>query len=361
MSHLSLALKLTLPTLFFGYAIAANIALFAKGELTLTQSGLARGELTSEIDDTYRAHLLHKDPSVGLIGALRFALLSEGRQGVVVGSEDWLYTSEEFRFADAAPRSIEETVLGMKALEHSLAEMGAQLIILPLPTKLEVEAARAPDAAAVWRSAAEYDRFTAEMDAHGLRYFDGRRSFAAQIDAPAFFRTDTHWTPQTAENLAQSFAASGMVEPGADTFQRVDATPVSFQGDLVTFITSDGLAPFVGLGPEQAVPWVAEPAVDEGGALDLFGGADAVEVALVGTSYSANPNWSFVEALKVALGRDVLNLAAEGQGPVAPMLDFVREGVLALDAPPKLVIWEFPVRYLADPALWPQEEDGRDA
>ena len=37
-------------------------------------------------------------------------------------------------------------------------------------------------------------------------------------------------------------------------------------------------------------------------------------VGLVGTSYSANPNWNFVGALKEALHSDVVNYAEDGHG-----------------------------------------------
>jgi alginate O-acetyltransferase complex protein AlgJ len=72
-------------------------------------------------------------------------------------------------------------------------------------------------------------------------------------------------------------------------------------------------------------------------------------MVLVGTSYSANPNWSFVEALKLALSQDILNYAVEGQGPIAPMQTYLQQ-LDPVDAPP-VVIWEFPIRYLSDPDL----------
>lgn len=359
------SLKLILPVAFFGYAAAANVALFTGEGLGLTETDLTRGGITAEVDTLYATALPHKDPSVGWIGALRYALLGEGRDGVVVGDDHWLYTTEEFRFADAAPRSMAETVAGMAELQAKLAEEGAELIVVPLPTKLEVESAFAPGREAVARSVGEYDQFLGALSAADISYFEARDVFAARGDGVAFLRTDTHWTPGTAEAVAQALGGSGLVETGEDSFTRVASAPQTFQGDLVTFITSDALAGFVGLRPETVEPWVAEPDADAlgGGGLDLFGGGDAVEVVLVGTSYSANPNWSFVEAMKVALGRDVLNLATEGQGPIVPMLDFVETGLAALDAPPKVVIWEFPVRYLADPKLWPaaDEEERADA
>ncbi len=355
MTRIPLLAKLTLPTLFFGYAIAANVALFTQDGIALQATDIAKGAVTAEIDSTYRAKLLHKDPSVGWIGALRFALLSEGRYGVVVGADDWLFTSEEFRFADAAPRSINDTVAGIARMQAALADMGTTLVILPLPSKLEIEAEQARQSPAARRSAAEYDQFLAALSARDISHFDSRPVFESQPAETAFFQTDTHWTPATAEGLAHAFAASDFATQGDEVYTRVPGKPVSFHGDLVTFITSDTLAPLVGLKPETATPWVAEPAETTG--LDLFGNDDASDVVLIGTSYSANPNWSFGEALKVALKQDVLNMAAEGQGPVAPMLAYLNEGAATLDALPKLVIWEFPVRYLADPALWPAEEE----
>ncbi|MBX9755308.1 MAG: alginate O-acetyltransferase, partial [Pseudomonadaceae bacterium] len=85
----------------------------------------------------------------------------------------------------------------------------------------------------------------------------------------------------------------------------------------------------------------AEPAA---GAGDLFSDSQ-VPVALVGTSYSANPRWNFLGALRQALGSDVLNYAEDGHGPLLPMLKYLQSAGLK-DSPPQLVIWEFPERYL---------------
>ncbi len=84
----------------------------------------------------------------------------------------------------------------------------------------------------------------------------------------------------------------------------------------------------------------------------LFGDA-AIPVVLVGTSYSANAAFGFEAHLKVALQRDVLNLAEEGKGPFAPMKAFL-DGDVLKNSPPKLVIWEMPIRYLDD--AFPEEQ-----
>ena len=172
------------------------------------------------------------------------------------------------------------------------------------------------------------------------------------LDAP-FLATDTHWTVEGARAVAAAVAADTQVAALAPSETAYVAEPEAaktFAGDLVSYVTSDALAPHVGLAPETVTPYRAVAAVEGDGAaavLDLFGdtGGDAAD--LVGTSYSANPDWSFAEALKIEMARDVINHATEGQGPFAPMAAYLDR--LDPAAPPALVLWEIPVRYLTDP------------
>ncbi len=78
---------------------------------------------------------------------------------------------------------------------------------------------------------------------------------------------------------------------------------------------------------------------------DLFGDSQQPRLALVGTSYSANPRWNFEGALKQALSADLINYAKEGKGPLEPMLELLQDEGFRKD-PPQLLVWEFPERYL---------------
>lgn len=69
---------------------------------------------------------------------------------------------------------------------------------------------------------------------------------------------------------------------------------------------------------------------------------------LVGTSYSANELWDFPGALRKHLGRDLINVAEEGDGPLVPMVSYLNSSDFE-NHPPQVVIWEFPERYLAQP------------
>ena len=223
-------------------------------------------------------------------------------------------------------------------------------MIVPVPGKLDVQVAHA-DADTAHGIATLYDAFLAGLRDQGVPALDSRA--ALRVDAArdaAFFHTDTHWTPLGAEHVAQALAASGLVASG-DTGFTVETGPErTFTGDLVSFVTIDSLAPMLGLPAEVATPYTVTPDTT-GEGLDIFGGSEAGGTLLIGTSYSANPTWSFAEALKLALRRDVLNLAEEGRGPAEPMLRYLKSDAFR-DAPPELVIWEFPVRYLTDPSIW---------
>ena len=91
---------------------------------------------------------------------------------------------------------------------------------------------------------------------------------------------------------------------------------------------------------------------------DIFGDDTAVPVMLVGTSYSANENWSFADFLRQSLQADVVNVAKEGLGPGVPMMDLLAGSALD-ETTPTVVVWEFPIRYLGTKTLWQQDGDAK--
>ncbi len=345
----SLAIKLMLPVSFFGYAIFANVMLMTSDVDRPDIDGVLKGEFTQEVDTLYRANLPHREPAVGIVGAARYALLNEGRDGVVAGDKGWLFTKEEYRPLDPDAPLTSDALDWIASVDAQLAQMGSALVVVPVPAKVDVDRAYADASDQADESAAAYEWFMAALAQRDIVTVDSRPALIDTQDA--FFQTDTHWTDLGAATTAEVIAASGVIAQGDTTFARDEQTPVTFIGDLVSFVTSDGLAPTVGLEPETVTPYLAMPEAEDpsGGGLDLFGNSGPVPLVLVGTSYSANENWSFVEALKLSLGHDVINHAREGLGPVVPMNMFLEQ--VDQEAPPPFVIWEFPVRYLSDPAL----------
>lgn len=346
------ASRFVLPVAFFSYAAVVNLG-FAQfpGQSDLSAGvDLLRGGLTAELDSVYRQSLPHREPAIGMIGALRYLAVGEGRKGVVTGSDGWLFSAEEVR---APTDDLELSLDRIARIRDRLEAAGARLVVVPVPGKLDVMVDQS-DAETARGIATLYDAFLAGLKDRDVPVLNARAALRGGAAAElAFFRTDTHWTPEGAEDVAQALAASGLVELG-DTHFDIEWSPrQEFTGDLVAFVTSESMAPSVGLTPESATPFTAV-AQAGGDSLDIFAGTEAGSTLLIGTSYSANPTFSFAEALKLSLRCDVLNLAEEGRGPARPMLDYLASPDFR-DAPPELVIWEFPVRYLTDPALWGEQ------
>ena len=339
--------RYVLPVVFFGYAPIATLAYFEEpgGKLAPFDMGVLKGTLTASFDHAYKTAMPHRDASIGLIGAARYVLSGEGRKGVIAGSDGWLFTAEEAR---APIKDINESLDQIAAIRSQLAASGITLVMVPVPAKMDIEAQKANAAEVSNYMASLYGDFVIGLQRAGIDVVDSRPALLA-MGENAFFATDTHWTSAGAKAVAQSVASSGLFEVGKADLTVVSQPEKTMAGDLVSYVTTDTLAPLVGLAPEHVIPYMANIA-DNGDLGDLFG-PQSVDIVLVGTSYSANPDWSFTEALKVSLKSDVLNAAAQGLGPVKPMVDYLASDALR-DAPPKVVIWEFPLRYLTDPKLW---------
>ena len=141
-----------------------------------------------------------------------------------------------------------------------------------------------------------------------------------------FLRTDTHWTPEGAEVAANAAGENHRRQVPAQRRaaalchrSRADEGP--HKGDLRLFLPLDPL--FENLMPPQEP---LQNAQHRGRRVSSQAGTTPCSPTtryrshLVGTSYSANPNWNFVGALKQALHSDVVNYAEDGHGPILPML-----------------------------------------
>ena len=354
------AFRYILPTVFFGYCVVANIGFLTHetgadaAQDTPLEGSVMSGGLTAGIDGLYKAKLPHVDLSVGVVGVSRYLVLGQGRPGVLTGQGNWLFTGEETRVLSERSVDMAAALTHITQTRDTLAASGVQLVVVPVPAKIDVYRDKAPDPEFPEAMAQVYAGFVAQLTAAAIPTIETRAGLiAGRAEGDVFFATDTHWTPQGAAVVAQAVAASGLIDPGTMSYTAQPQAPADLIGDLVAYVTTDAMAPLVGLGPVAVTPYLATETGAEtadAGLDDLFG-ASASDIVLVGTSYSANAHWSFAEALKIALGRDVVNVAKEGLGPWKPMQAFLTSDLLQ-DSPPAVVIWEFPVRYLSDPSTW---------
>jgi len=351
---LNAAPAFALPVLFLGYAVVANYE-FVTGlgrdiaQMPRSVSAYLSGEAATQIDSYYKKIMPHRVPSIDVMGAARYAIFHEGRPGVVVGNDGWLFSREEFAAPLDRTPDLAEAAAGLAEVRGLLAAKGIDLVVVPLPAKADIYREHLSDSAIPDDLARLYDDFTALLQREGISYVDTRQPLLrARAEGQLFLTTDTHWTPLGA-SVAAAAVSQELGVKQADAYTISAKAPAEREGDLSKFIVTGELAPLVGLGPESVTPYQATTSADAASG-DIFG-PSSIPYVLTGTSYSANELWSFTDSLKAALGADVLNMAEEGKGPIAPMRALLAGDTLT-DNPPETVIWEFPIRYLGQPRLW---------
>lgn len=359
---------LLLPTTFFGYALYANSALLMNAASPEAQASEAKdlslsyvidGEATRDLDTLYKNELPHRAASVGLFGNARYALLGAGRKGVIVGEDGWFFSAEEFKNVSSA--DIYAAVDRIAEVQRDLDARGIRLVLAPLPAKSDIYAEEVPYLVRGPAMAETYNTFAAALKDRGIVTADTRPALlAAKPFGEVFLKSDTHWSPSgakaTAEAVQTSLQVAGIALPSESVTAQWQ-TPVSLWGDLTKFVTSPDYAPTVGL-TQESVPIYRTTVNAAADGADIFGDDTAVPVMLVGTSYSANENWSFADFLRQSLRADVVNVAKEGLGPGVPMMDLLA-GVALDETTPTVVVWEFPIRYLGTKTLWQRDGDAK--
>jgi len=326
--------------------IVSVVALVRARDFRRADQGVLGGKLAHAFESHYDAVFPARGLGVSLWAALDYALFAEGRPGVVVGRQHWLYTDEEFKVDNDARRELEKNLALIEWAHKELARRGIAVLVAVVPAKARVypeflDRRRPP---ALHR--ALYAQVQAALKADGIASADLLTPLeAGKSREPTFLRTDTHWTPFGADLAAQAVAESA--EPlGLDAsgeFRTVSEGETTHRGDLLNFLPLDPYFAFLLPPPDRVEKVKTETAGDAGGG--LLGDMKNAPVALVGTSYSAEAEWNFAGALKQALHADVMNYARDGEGPIAPMLRYLESDDLAA-SPPRLVVWEMPERYL---------------
>lgn len=308
------------------------------------------GKLAHAFEGHYDDQFPIKRLGTNLWAALDYTVFDEGRPGVVIGKDGWLFTDEEFKPEPSASQ-LEDNWALVRGVQQELERRGVKLVLAIIPAKTRLYPEYLGKEQPATLHATLYADFLQRARQAGMAAPELLETLErAKDNGQVFLRTDTHWTPLGAEAVAQRLGESIRNGQGADLPVQAFVTEAGktgqHKGDLLTFLPLDPL--FTSLLPpqdqlQQRQTHPAEEAADAGG--DLFGDSAQPQVALVGTSYSANPNWNFAGALKQALSADVINYAKEGKGPLEPMLELLQDEGFKRK-PARLLVWEFPERYL---------------
>ena len=321
------------------------------GFSTTPDDTVLNGKWAKATETQYDKQFPLKRLGTNLWAALDYKLFNEGRPGVVLGRDQWLFSDEEFKPIAKGEQYQEENLALIQGAREQLENKGVKLVLAILPAKARLYPEHLGDETPASLHSDLYQRFHASARQAGILAPELLTPLQhAKLQGQVFLRTDTHWTPMgadvVAQNLSATVAKQAPINVAPQQFITESKQPEPYKGDLTSFLPLDPLFSNLLPKPDQLQQRTTR-AADEPGA----GGDDAlfadteVPVALVGTSYSANPSWNFVGALQQALKSDVVSYAEQGHGPIEPMLKYLQSDAFK-NAPPQLVIWEFPERYL---------------
>lgn len=324
------------------------------------------GELTRSfekyVDDEYALKTLSRN----VWAAIGYKVFGEGRNGVLIGQSGWLFSDEEIDPVRNSEAVYSANLQAILDAQRELAAHHIKLVIAILPAKTRIYADylgndTQPSAA----HQALYARIHEDLKKAGIASPELLPALrAASHEELVFLRTDTHWTPRGAEVTADALALfikqQQWLDLNTKQFNTEVVTQKPHQGDLLNYLPLspwfDFINPFTDAIEIRKTTAVSN---EESGLDDSALFADAsLPVTLVGSSYSANPLWNFAGALQQATGTELLNVAKEGQGPVKPMQAYLQSEDYR-NAPPQVVIWEFPERYLLIDNLKPETNNSK--
>lgn len=307
------------------------------------------GEWSLAYEATLNQGLGFRQFAIDTWGILDYALFREGRDGVLVGDEGWLFTTEEFKAYPEGDKAVQDKLELASQVQQQLAEQAISFVVVVIPSKARVYEERLGRYHFPSYNRDLYTAFIGNLEKRGITVVNLLEPLeAAKVERDVFLKTDTHWTLYGTEVAARAIAnvvrnnnlLASLDSAAFETSEASTETPHA--GDLLNYLPLGNLQGR--LGP--AFDTIYERQTNQQGESSggLFG-SSTIPVTLVGTSYSANPLWNFAGALKEALGADVLNVANQGEGPVVPMREYLA-GSDFRDTPPELVLWEIPERFI---------------
>jgi alginate O-acetyltransferase complex protein AlgJ len=320
----------------------------------ISNADFVNGEWTDQYERQFsRDHMLY-ERSDRLWAQISYTAFEEGQSGVQIGQDSWLFSEEEFTYHKERTLFFEDRLDFIKQTAEKLNAHNIELVIALLPAKSRLYQSQLK---------APYPSYNKEIYAKSLEYFKENDLIAPDLltllknQEDTFFRTDTHWTnegaQQVAEIISQTLQKRDLFSDNTNRYLLVKGDDVLFQGDLNRFLPHSAKYKEEKINLYKTVLQNAN--TDKRAALFVN---ISPPITLVGTSYSANPKWGFEAFLRAAFQQDVLNLAVEGLGPFEVMQDYF-DNYLGQKNDTELIVWEIPERYLVMPLQ--QEEERSDS
>lgn len=254
--------------------------------------------------------------------------------------------------SDLRMRNVMErpVIARMAELSRVLAEGGTTLIYVAVPTKAQVMPDQLPKAATDYRFDSQtaqfvYSDIIGRLTRQGILAPDLLAALGtAPPDAPAFFKTDFHWTASGAHLAATAIANTVMAQASYDALQK--ATYRTTQGPVISQFSTmrRGLQALCALDlPRVEAPSEITTLVTDATAPgDILADGSEQQIVLVGTSFSDAPLANFAGFLSQETRLDVLNYAVTGGNQYGAITSYMISRDFAVNRP-RFLIWENPV------------------
>jgi alginate O-acetyltransferase complex protein AlgJ len=333
--------------------LAAGTVLALAGTAVFSRPGAGKlldGGWTAAYERRLEQGLALRGPAVSLWTLARYRLFAQGNRGVLIGRQGWLFTAEEFQAAGDLEASLRVDEAAVREVRDELERRGVHLVVALVPAKARVYPDKLGRYALPAGPAGRYRELLALLSGLGIPAPDLLAPLStARRRGEVFLRNDTHWTPLGAGAVAEALAptVSGLLQEAGSPrarFASSDGPPREYRGDLLNFLPLGPFQERLGPRPDVISPRLTAAAEPAGGLFDR----PAIPVVLAGTSYSAGELWNLEGALKTALGADVLNVAEQGRGALAPMKALL-SGTVPEEVGADVVVWEIPERYFVLP------------
>ncbi|HYI08383.1 MAG TPA: cell division protein FtsQ [Thermoanaerobaculia bacterium] len=338
-------------------AYQASVALMRPAEEPAIPRGrqaLLDGRMTRTFEKRFNSSLPARAQLIAAANSIRYMVTRGAPDGVRVGRDGWLFLSEELEYHQSSGSNLRRRVELAARVNDALRARNIALVVAVVPDKARVYERYLPGGRQPVSAASRYDDFVRAAWAKGLTVPDLATALKeASRKQDVYYRTDTHWNQAgarvVATELASAVAALNLGLPQSSFRTVPRGGEESGPNDLLRLMgLSDVTDSFRPRGDREIpVETVKSDAATDAGADDLFGDS-GTPVALVGSSYSQRAN--FHGSLQEALRADVLN-AAQDDAQFMKALQRYLSNAAFKEAPPQLIVWELPERYLTAPLL----------
>src|SRR5689334_16572001 len=161
-----------------------------------TASEFIDGRVTAGIAKEFSTEVAIRPLAINLINAAAFYAFGEARHGALIGSDDWLFSREEFERTAHSPANIDAALALMQQVIETLHARDIKVAVVLLPMKADIYGKYLGRYSLPTAQRNLYDELLAQAVEIGADFAPDiqsllqRRSDSEQV----FLKTDTHWT-----------------------------------------------------------------------------------------------------------------------------------------------------------------------